>query len=214
MDRFQRCQKLFGEDYTKIQNAKILLFGVGGVGGHCLDALYRTGIKDITIIDFDTYEISNQNRQLGSDNIGASKVKTLMDIYKGIKGFDLKVTPEWIEAFDFSPYDVVIDAIDDIPAKVAIAQKAHKKLISSMGGAKRIDPTKIRISSIWKTHGDGFAKKFRYELKKVGFKKKFDVIFSEELPVATCKELGSFVGVTGSFGLFIASHTIAKVLKQ
>jgi tRNA A37 threonylcarbamoyladenosine dehydratase len=211
-DRFSRCRKLFGDDFAKIQNTKIIIFGVGGVGGHCLDALYRTGIQDITIVDFDTFDITNQNRQLGSENLGISKVETLKKNYPNIKGYDLKVTPQWIEEFDFESFDFVIDAIDDVPAKVALAKKTYKKLISSMGSAKRIDPTKIRVSSIWKTHGDGLAKKIRYELKKIGFSKKYDVIFSEEVP--TCKELGSFVGVTGSFGLMIASQIIAKVLKS
>ncbi|MBE0491646.1 MAG: ThiF family adenylyltransferase [Sulfurospirillum sp.] len=211
MDRFQRCRLLFGDDFEKIQNAKILLFGVGGVGGHCLDALYRSGVSDITIVDFDTFEITNQNRQLGSENLGAIKVEALKKTYPSITALHVKVTPQWVDAFDFDAYDVVLDAIDDIPAKVAIALKTHKKLISSMGGAKRIDPSKIITSTIWKTYGDGLAKKFRYELKKAGFKQKFEVIFSSEEP--KCVPKGSFVGVTGSFGLMLASRAIAFVLK-
>ena len=211
MDRFARCRLLFGDEFLKLQNAKVLLLGVGGVGGFCLDSLYRTGVGSITVVDFDTFEVTNQNRQIGSDAIAMVKIERMKELYKGIEGIELKITPAWVEEFDFEPYDLVIDAIDDIPAKVAIALKVSHKLISSMGGAKKLDPTKIEISTIWKTHGDGFARKFRAELKKVGFKNKFDVVFSPELP--NCNGLGSFVGVTGSFGLTISALAIRKLLK-
>jgi len=208
--RFTRCRILFGDNFEKIQNSKVLLLGVGGVGGFCLDSLYRTGVKNITIVDFDTFEITNQNRQLGSEAIGMSKVERMKELYSGIEGYNLKITPDWVEEFDFEPFDLVIDAIDDMPAKVAIAMKCSDKLISSMGGAKKLDPTKIEIVDIWKTYNDGLAKKFRSELKKIGFKKKFDLVFSSELP--NCKDLGSFVGVTGSFGLTLSSLALKKLL--
>jgi len=210
-DRFSRTRLLFEDDFEKLQNKKVLLLGVGGVGGFCLDSLYRTGIGSITVVDFDTFEVTNQNRQLGSEAIGTVKVERMKELYPGIEGYDLKITPTWVEEFDFEPFDLVIDAIDDMPAKVAIAHKLSHKLISSMGGAKKLDPTKIEIVDIWKTHTDGLAKKFRSELKKIGFKKKFDVVFSSELP--NCKELGSFVGVTGSFGLTLSALAIKKLLK-
>jgi len=210
MDRFARCKLLFGDNFEKIQNSTILLLGVGGVGGFCLDALWRTGVRNITIVDFDTFEITNQNRQLGSENIGKIKVNIMQKNYNGIDALNLKVTPQWIDNFDFSNFDLIIDAIDDMSAKVALAHKCSTKLISSMGGAKKIDPTLIQISSIWKTYGDGLAKKFRYELKKSGFTKDFDVVFSPENP--KCQGLGSFVGVTGSFGLALASLAIKKII--
>ena len=209
-DRFSRIRVLLDDDFEKLQAKNILLLGVGGVGGFCLDSLYRTGIGKITIIDFDTFEITNQNRQIGSEAIGESKVEKMKELYPGISGYDLKITPDWVEKFDFDEYDLVIDAIDDMPAKVAIALKCSHKLISSMGGAKKLDPTKIEIVDIWKTHTDGLAKKFRTELKKTGFKNKFDVVFSSELP--NCKGLGSFVGVTGSFGFALSSLAIKKLL--
>jgi tRNA A37 threonylcarbamoyladenosine dehydratase len=210
-DRFSRTRLLFEDDFEKLRSKKVLLLGVGGVGGFCLDSLYRTGVQNITIVDFDTFEITNQNRQLGSEAIGAVKVDRMKELYPGVDGYDLKITPQWVEEFDFEPFDLVIDAIDDMPAKVAIAQKVSHKLISSMGGAKKLDPTKIEIVDIWKTYNDGLAKKFRSELKKVGFKNKFDVVFSSELP--NCQGLGSFVGVTGSFGLALSALAIRKLLQ-
>lgn len=210
--RFDRCKILFGENFEKLQKAKVLLLGVGGVGSFCLDALYRSGIGKITIVDFDTFDITNQNRQIGSDSVGEIKVTRLASLYEGVKPLHVKLTPEWIEAYDFEPYDIVLDAIDDIPCKVTLALKTHKKLISSMGSAKKIDPTKIQVCSIWKTYNDGLAKRCRTELKKRGFTKKYDVIFSDELP--NCEGLGSFVGVTGSFGLALASAAISKIIKS
>jgi tRNA A37 threonylcarbamoyladenosine dehydratase len=209
-DRFSRSKDLFKENFVKLQNAKILIIGVGGVGGYALDGLYRSGITDISIIDFDRFDITNQNRQIGSQYVGKKKVEALSMLYEGIKPLHVKVTKEWVESFDFEPYDIVIDAIDDMSAKVALAHKTYHKLISSAGGAKRLDPTKIESSSIWKTHSDALAKKFRYELKKSDFGGDFEVVFSSEPPI--CKDLGSFVGVTGSFGFTLASLAIRRLI--
>lgn len=204
---------LFGDDFEKITSAKILLLGVGGVGSFCLDCLHRNGIHDITIIDFDCYDASNQNRQMWSEmHEGESKVEAMKKHYPQITIMELKITPEWVEAFDFEPYDLVLDAIDDIHAKLALAQKCYSKLISATGSAKRLDPTKIEVSTIWKTHGDRFASKIRYELKKRRFSKKYPVIFSSE-PART-KVKGSFVGVTGAFGLTMCSLAIQKLIAK
>ncbi len=210
--RFDRVKLLFKDDFEKFKNAKILLLGVGGVGSFCLDCLYRSGVQDITIVDFDRYDITNQNRQIGSENIGEVKVEVLKRLYPGINAIEAKIDEEWVDSFDFSKYDLVLDAIDDIKAKIAIAKKAYPKLISSTGSARKCDPTKIEVASIWKTYGDPFAKKIRYELKKAGFKGDYQAIFSPEEP--RCKEKGSFVGVTGSFGLTLCSYAIKRVLKS
>ena len=209
--RFARSRSIFGNDFEKLQSAKILLLGVGGVGGFCLDCLFRSGLQDITIVDHDSFDITNQNRQIGSEAVEAVKVVHLKTIYPTVSSLHQKVTKEWCEEFDFSPFDLVIDAIDDMPAKVALAHVVGEKLISATGGAKKLDPTKIEIKSIWKTHGDALAKKFRYELKKSGFKGDFPVVFSPEEP--KCTDLGSFVGVTGAFGLALCSKAVEKVIE-
>lgn len=214
MSRYDRTLKLFGDDnFQKFQNTKLILLGVGGVGSFALDALYRTGITNITIVDFDTYEESNLNRQMGSEgNIGRVKVEALAEKYEGVEIIHEKITPEWVDEFDFSSYDYILDAIDDIKPKVRLIQKYYTKLISTSGSAKRIDPSKIEYISIWDTYNDPFIRKIRYELKQKGFKKKFKVIFSGENP--NCIEKGSFEGVTGSFGLMMASVTIQKILAK
>ena len=212
--KYDRTKKLFGENtFEKFKDVKLILLGVGGVGSFALDALYNTGITNITIVDFDTYEESNMNRQMGSHgNIGKIKVEALKEKYPLVTPIHVKITPEWIDNFDFSSYDYILDAIDDIKPKVHLIKKHFTKIISTSGGAKRIDPSKIEYISIWDTYNDPFIKKIRTELKAQGFKKKFKVIFSSELPM--CLEKGSFEGVTGSFGLMMASVTVQKLLNK
>lgn len=211
-DRFTRSRWLFGDKFEKLQNTKVLICGCGGVGGACIDTLYRSGIVNLTLIDCDSFDITNQNRQIGSQFVGELKTEVFARLYPGVQTLNLRLTKEIIDEFDFDKFDMVIDCIDDVPAKIALAIKCHKKLISSMGGAKRIDPTQIKIVSIWKTTNDKFAKKIRYELKKSGFNKDYKVVFSTEEP--RCKELGSFIGVTASFGLSLASFAIKKMLND
>ena len=212
MSKYDRTLKLFGEDnFNKFKNTKLILLGVGGVGSFALDSLYRTGITNITIVDFDTYEESNLNRQMGSEgNIGRIKVEALKEKYPDLKIIHEKIDENWVDNFDFSSFDYILDAIDDIKPKVRLIQKYYDKLISTSGSAKRIDPSKIEYISIWDTYNDPFIRKIRYELKKRGFKKKFKVIFSGENP--NCIEKGSFEGVTGSFGLMMSSIAIQKII--
>ncbi len=210
--KHQRIQLILKDDFAKLQDAKILLLGVGGVGSFCLDCMIRSGISDITIVDFDTYDVSNQNRQMWSElHEGEVKVQALKKHYPDLKTLNVRIDEAWVESFDFSPYDLVLDAIDDTKAKLALAKKCHKKLISSFGSAKRLDPTKVQVGDIWKTHGDRFGSKIRYELRKSGFKKKYTVIFSSE--EAKVKEKGSFMGVTATFGLTMCAEAIKKIIK-
>jgi len=211
--RFSRCQTLFGEEnFEKLTKAKILLLGVGGVGSYALDCLYRSGVSDITIVDYDTYDVTNQNRQIGSEAVGEVKTEVLATLYPTIKSITAKIDKEWVESFDFNDFDIVIDCIDDTKAKVALAQKVYKKLIMSLGSAKRFEPTHIKVDSIWKTSGDAFARKIRNELKKAKFDRNFITIFSTEQ--AKCKDKGSCVAVTGAFGLTICSQAIKKIIKN
>ena len=208
--KHDRIKLLLRDEFSKLEDAKIILLGVGGVGSFCLDCMYRSGITDITIVDFDTYDLSNQNRQMWSElHEGESKVESLQKHYPNIKVINKRIDEAWVMEFDFDAYDLVLDAIDDTKAKLAIAQKCHKKLISSFGSAKRLDPTKILVDDIWKSYGDKFGSKIRYELRKRGFKKKYKVIFSSE--EAAVKEKGSFMGVTASFGLTMCSEAIKEI---
>lgn len=213
--RFTRVKWLIGEElFDKIATLKVLVFGLGGVGGFCVDALYRTGFKDFTFIDEDSFEATNLNRQLHSEHIGQAKADVFSQIYGG-KGIVKRVDSAFLREFSLQEFDIIIDAIDDIPAKVAIVgliDTQKQIFVSATGGARKLDATKIAIAPLCKTHGDALAKKFRYELKKAGLKADFEVVFSDEKPI--CKELGSFMGVTGAFGLALASLVLRKVIKR
>ncbi len=209
--KHERIKQLLQDDFSKLQNAKVLLLGVGGVGGHCLDCLYRSGVKNITIVDYDVYDESNQNRQIHSElHEGELKTEALKKHYPEIKIITVKVEEPWVKEFDFSEYDVVLDAIDNTRAKLALAQACYKKLISSFGSAKRLDPTKVQVADIWKSAGDPLGKKIRRELTRRRFKSKYTVIFSSEEAVQIDTK-GSFVGVTASFGLTMCAEAIKKI---
>jgi tRNA A37 threonylcarbamoyladenosine dehydratase len=209
--RYERCRMLFGEeDFEKLQKAKILIMGVGGVGSYALDCLYRSGVKDITILDYDRYDPTNQNRQIGSEAIGMLKTERLSELYPGIKTIDQKMDMAWVDAFDFESYDLIIDAADTTKVKIEVAKKCYKKLIMSVGSAKRFDTSKIEVASIWKTHGDALARKIRNELKKAKFSRNFTVVYSPEED--KCKVKGSCVAVTGAFGLTVCSEAIKRIL--
>ncbi|MSN95650.1 tRNA threonylcarbamoyladenosine dehydratase [Campylobacter sp. FMV-PI01] len=217
IDRFTRLRWLLGEEnFEKLQSAKVLVCGCGGVGGACIEVLYRSGIINLSIVDKDIFEITNQNRQIGSENLGAKKVEVFADKFSGIEPIYSLIDDEFIDNFDFNKFDFVIDAIDDVGAKVALANKIvnnttnKTKFVSSMGGAKLLNPALIKITNIWQTHTNPLAKKFRYELKKSGFKKDFDVVYSTEVP--NCKKLGSFMGVTATFGNFLASYVVDRLI--
>ena len=210
--KYDRVKLLLQDEFVKLQDAKIILLGVGGVGSFCLDCLYRSGVTDITIVDFDTYDKTNQNRQMWSElHENEVKVESLQTHYPAVQIINTRIDEEWVKDFDFDSYDLVLDAIDDTKAKLALAQKCYKKLISSFGSAKRLDPTKIIVDDIWKSYGDKFGSKIRYELRKRGFKKKYKVIFSSE--EAVVKEKGSFMGVTASFGLTMCAEAIKEIRK-
>lgn len=208
-----RTRLLLGDEaFEIIKRAKILLLGVGGVGSFALDCLYRSGITDITIVDFDTYDESNVNRQMWSQlHVNEIKVDALKTHYPEITTLQIKIDKEWIDTFDFEPYDLILDAIDDIHAKLALAQKCYKKLISATGSAKKLDATQVRVDSIWRSQGDPFSSKIRRELKRRKFDRNYRCVFSAE--TARTKEKGSFVGVTGAFGLAMCSEAMRLLLR-
>jgi len=209
--RYSRCRTLFGdENFKKLESAKILILGVGGVGGHTLDCLYRSGIRDITILDYDIYDESNRNRQIGSEAVGEDKLTVLKGLYPEIKTINQNMNLEWLESFNFEPFDIIVDSADTTKVKIELAKREYKKLIMSLGSAKRYDTTKIEVASIWKSHGDALGRKIRYELKKAKFNRNFTVIFSPEED--RCKENGSCIAVTGAFGLTICSEVIKRIL--
>ena len=192
-DRFQRTEMLLGpEAMHRLGSARVAVFGVGGVGGYVVEALARSGVGALDLIDKDVVDETNINRQiiaLGS-TIGKPKAEVAAERVKDINP-DCTVTTyqtfflsETKDAFDFTQYDYVVDAIDNVSGKIEIvmcAQQAGVPVISAMGAGKLLDPTALRAADIYETSTCPLARVMRRELKKRGVKK-LRVVYSQELP--------------------------------
>lgn len=221
---FDRLELLIGkENIEKISKINVLIVGIGGVGGTALEALVRSGVKNITIIDKDVFSESNLNRQILStrDSIGLYKVDVGIDRCKSInpdvniKGLKINLDEENIN--ELGNFDYVIDACDDINAKLALMQYANKnniKLISSMGTGKRLNPSNVIITRLDKTSNDPLAKKMRYEARKRGLKLNIPVVCSKEEPINKDRVIASSIFVPSTAGLMLAYYIIEKVIND
>ena len=225
-EMFLRSSLLLGEENTeKLKHSKVALFGVGGVGSFCLEALVRTGVGEIHIFDSDCVEISNLNRQIIATNGTLSKPKVAVAKERAesinpeieLTPFEVYYSPENSADFDLSQYDYVIDAIDSVTSKIELiinCQKVNVPIISSMGTGNKLDPTAFKITDIYKTEGCPLARVMRYELKKRGVKK-LKTLYSPEKPVKNGTDtIGSAVFVTGAAGLIIAGEVIKDLLDK
>lgn len=226
MEMFLRSSWLLGEDSAeKLKTKKIALFGVGGVGGFCLEALVRTGVGEIHIFDSDRVEITNLNRQIIATNrtLGQPKVLAAKErcesINEGVKivPFEVFYSHENSSLFDLSEYDYIIDAVDSVPSKTELIVKAAEcgtPIISSMGTGNKLDPTMFKIADIYKTEGCPLARIMRNKLKKCGIKK-LKTLYSPEKPIKNENgKVGSIVSVTGTAGLIIAGEVIKDLLDK
>lgn len=225
-EMFLRSSLLLGEENTeKLKHSKVALFGVGGVGSFCLEALVRTGVGEIHIFDSDCVEITNLNRQIIATNgtLGKPKVEVAKEraesINKDVKivPYEVYYSPENSAEFDLSQYDYVIDAIDSVTSKIELilnCQSLGVPIISSMGTGNKLEPTGFKIADIYKTEGCPLARVMRYELKKRGVKK-LKTLFSPEKPLKNNTDtVGSAVFVTGTAGLIIAGEVIKDLLDK
>lgn len=193
-NKFDRTKRLLGADaMTKLNNSHVAVFGIGGVGGHAADALVRSGIGEITIVDSDEVAESNINRQLiaTTKTVGWKKVDVmeahLLEINPEVKvkKHCCFFLPETKAQFDFSQYDYVIDAVDTVTAKLALVEaceEAGVPIISSMGAGNKLDPTAFEVADIYKTSVCPLAKVMRKELKARGVKH-LKVVYSKEIPL-------------------------------
>jgi tRNA A37 threonylcarbamoyladenosine dehydratase len=197
--------------------------GIGGEGGYTLESLVRSGVSNITIIDYDIFDSTNLNRQIiaTESNIGFSKVEEAYKRYTSInKNLNIKIvkeclTSENINALINESYDYIVDACDDINAKVNIIKYALEhdiKVISCMGTAKKMDATKLEITRLDKTEYDPLAKKLRSLLKEDGLSLKIPVISSKEVP-QQMEKLGTNSYVPGVAGLYITNYIINDLMK-
>lgn len=221
---FDRLELLIGkENIEKISKINVLIVGIGGVGGTALEALVRSGVKNITIIDKDVFSESNLNRQILStrDSIGLYKVDVGIDRCKSInpdvniKGLKINLDEENIN--ELGNFDYVIDACDDINAKLALMEYSSRnniKLISSMGTGKRLNPSNVIITRLDKTSNDPLAKKMRYEARKRGLKLNVPVVCSKEEPINKDRVIASSIFVPSTAGLMLAYYIIKKVIND
>lgn len=224
--QLQRTEILLGkENIEKLQKAHVIVFGVGGVGSYTTESLARSGVGEISIVDFDVVDITNINRQVIAlhSTIGRKKVEVMKERINDINPninvhtFDTFISPETIEQFDFTQYDYVIDAIDNVTGKLLIIQKCQEhntNIICSLGTANKVDPTKLLLTDISKTHTCPLAKVMRLELRKRGINH-LSVLFSTELPIKSeTNILGSISYLPSSAGLLISSKVINDLIKK
>lgn len=222
---FERLIGLIGEEKLKeIERKKVLLIGVGGVGSYALEALIRNGFYDITIVDFDIIDLSNLNRQLITDstNIGKYKVdeakKRALLINPNIKiqTINEKLNKENLRNLLNQNFDYIIDACDTLDVKFALMENSihySYKLISSMGTAKKIDPTKLEITTLDKTNNDPIARLLRNKVRKAHVNKKIYVVSSTEVP-KQINMLGTANLVPSVAGLLCVSFIFNDIIKN
>ena len=194
-DQFSRTQLIFGEEaMKKLSESRVAVFGIGGVGGHAAEALVRSGIGAIDIIDNDTVSETNINRQMVAlhSTVGRYKVdvakERITDINPEcrVNAYRIFYTPETAPEFDFTQYDYVVDAIDTVTGKIELimnAQKCGTPVISSMGAGNKINPEMFEVADIYQTSVCPLARVMRNELKKRGVKK-LKVVYSKEKAMA------------------------------
>ncbi len=222
---FDRLKLLIGEEnLNKIKNNKILIVGVGGVGGECAISLIRSGIENIVIIDYDTVDITNLNRQVVAfhSTIGKRKVDVLENIILDINQ-ETKITkyPIYLDKenikdiFDKEKPSFVIDCCDSKETKKEIIKESIERninFISSMGTGNKLDPSKLEIVDIRKTNNDPLARIFRKWVKDEKINQKIPVLCSKEVPIHSGKIVASSSFVPNSAGLLISSYVIRKII--
>lgn len=239
LNQFSRTELLLGDAaMKKLKNSRVAVFGVGGVGGYTVEALVRSGVGAIDLIDNDTVALTNINRQIIAtlDTVGRDKVDVAEERIKSINS-DCVVTkhkcfylPETAEQFDFTDYDYVVDAIDTVKGKIEIVMRAKEcstPVISSMGAGNKLDPTAFEVADISKTSVCPLAKVMRVQLRKRGVNH-LKVVYSKEPPLTpiitddTKEEFsstvrrtlpGSTAFVPSVVGLIIASEVVKDLIK-
>lgn len=235
-NQFTRTEMLLGSEAVhKLKQCRIAVFGIGGVGGYTVEALARSGVGTLDLIDNDTVSLTNINRQIialhstvGMNKTEAAK-KRLLDINPNIKinTYNTFFTPENSGEFNFSQYDYIVDAIDTVSGKIELAvqaDKANVPIISSMGAGNKLDPTRFEVSDIYKTSVCPLARVMRRELKKRNIRKLKVVYSKEEARSPKCESdedsgmkrqtPASIAYVPSVVGLIIAGEVINDITSQ
>jgi len=222
---FDRFKLLVGDKFLRVQKLKILILGVGGVGGYVAESLVRNGVEYITIIDSDIVDITNLNRQIIAlhSNIGQKKVdvleKRILDINPNckVKKYDMFYDQNNKDSIFNINYDYVIDCCDTVKSKEIIIRECVKrkiKIISSMGAGYKFDPFKIRISLLKKTDYDKIAKLLRYNLRDNKECLNIPVVYSTEEIMKHDNVIASNSYIPAIFGLYITSYIIKEIMNS
>ena len=210
-----------------LQSKRVILFGIGGVGSWCAEALIRTGLRHLTIVDDDIVQSSNINRQLLAlpATLGRPKVEVLRERLLAINpeaeiiAIQARYTAETAADFSLAEYDYIIDAIDSVAEKTDLIIRASRargaRVFSSMGAALRLDPTQVRTAELFDVKGDALAKAVRARMKKLDLhpSKKIRCVYSEE-QAQRCETRGSLMQVTAVFGCTLASLVTKDLLSR
>ena len=234
LNQFSRTELLFGKEaMEKLAASRVAVFGVGGVGGYAVEALARSGVGSLDLIDDDKVCLTNINRQIYATRktVGKYKVDVAAERIEDInpdavvKTYKTFFMPETADSFDFSQFDYVIDAIDTVTGKIELvmrAQAAGTPIISSMGAGNKLDPTAFEVADIYKTSVCPLARVMRTELKRRGIKK-LKVVYSKEKPLTPIESEeqsgetsrrqvpGSTAFVPSTVGLIIAGEVIKDI---
>lgn len=229
-ERFIRTSLVIGEkNIDRLSQRRVAVFGVGGVGGFVCEALARSGTGKLILIDGDTVAKSNINRQIIAleSTVGKQKAEVMkeriLDINPNaeVNALNIFLNSETVSTIDFTQFDYIVDAVDDIKAKVLLAKLADENripIIAAMGAGNKTDPTKFEVSDIFKTSVCPLARIMRHELKKTGIKK-LKVVYSKETPknppyrIEGEKTVGSLAFVPSVMGLIIAGEVIKDICK-
>lgn len=200
LNQFSRTELIFGKEaMDKLATARVAVFGIGGVGGYTVEALIRSGVGAVDLIDDDKVCLTNINRQIYATRktIGQYKVDVAAERISEInpsatvRTYKTFYTSDTAEQFDFSEYDYIVDAIDTVTGKIALVMNAEASgtpIISSMGAGNKADPTAFEVADIYKTSVCPLAKVMRYELKRRGIKK-LKVVYSKEKPISPIDDM-------------------------
>lgn len=228
---FERTERLIGpKGIERLQDARIIVFGVGGVGGAAVESLARAGVGHLTIVDFDVVDITNLNRQICTSyhNVGQYKAIAMRERIRSYNQHCVvdariqKILPHNLKDFALDTYDYVVDCIDMVTAKVEIATYCYDNgisIISAMGAGDKLDATKLRISDLFETREDPLSRVMRRELRKRNVTK-LDVVWSPEPIMGTKREeadkrkatVGTISVMPLTAGLLMASHVLSKLI--
>ncbi len=236
IDAFSRTERLLGsEAMDRLKQARVAVFGIGGVGGYVVEALARSGVGALDLIDHDTVSLTNLNRQIIAtmETLGQFKVdaaeKRVLSINPEciVRGHRIFYLPETADRFDFTQYDYVVDAVDTVTGKLMLieeAKRCHVPVISSMGAGNKLDPMAFRVADLYETEICPLARIMRKECRKRGIDH-LKVVYSKEEPLTPTGPVeedlngrrslpGSIAFVPSACGLLIAAEVIKDLTKQ